>query len=287
MTTTNKSLNQPVIASTGWGAPINENASILDKAFGSFITIASTSGVTALTSTDVQNMCIKSTTTALVDNTQYTIPAGIAGQWVIINQSAANPYALTVKVAGGSDVVTIPNGETHSIYSDGSKVVFADTPYIPPFTPVQQGGGAGQGSNKIYLGWTGSSLAAQVDSTNMGNIALESMVATANNSLIKSALNAGGSPPIYACRAWANISAAGAIYGSANVSAVSRSSTGSYYVYFATAMPNTGFSAVMSSGNQGLVAREGSRSSSYVQIVNTDAYYALRDSDRISIAIFG
>ena len=40
------------------------------------------------------------------------------------------------------------------------------------FTPVQQGGGTGQGKNKVYIGWAtdASGLKAQVDSTNLGNI---------------------------------------------------------------------------------------------------------------------
>lgn len=40
------------------------------------------------------------------------------------------------------------------------------------FTPVQQGGGTGQGSNKVYIGWAtdASGLKAQADSTDLGNI---------------------------------------------------------------------------------------------------------------------
>ena len=38
------------------------------------------------------------------------------------------------------------------------------------FKPVQQGGGVDQSNNKIYLGWSGSALKAQVDSTDLGNI---------------------------------------------------------------------------------------------------------------------
>lgn len=40
------------------------------------------------------------------------------------------------------------------------------------FTPVQQGGGAGQGNNKVYIGWAtdASGLKAQADSTDLGNI---------------------------------------------------------------------------------------------------------------------
>ncbi len=40
------------------------------------------------------------------------------------------------------------------------------------FTPIQQGGGTGQGANKVYIGWAtdASGLKAQADSTNLGNI---------------------------------------------------------------------------------------------------------------------
>jgi hypothetical protein len=37
------------------------------------------------------------------------------------------------------------------------------------FTPVQQGGGAGQSTNKLYIGWSGSDLLLQVDASNFGN----------------------------------------------------------------------------------------------------------------------
>jgi len=38
------------------------------------------------------------------------------------------------------------------------------------FTPVQQGGGAGQNVNKIYLGWDGGGLKLQVDATDLGRL---------------------------------------------------------------------------------------------------------------------
>lgn len=41
------------------------------------------------------------------------------------------------------------------------------------FTPVQQGGGVGQGNNKVYFGWTASNLLkATVDSTDLGAVAM-------------------------------------------------------------------------------------------------------------------
>lgn len=42
------------------------------------------------------------------------------------------------------------------------------------FTPIQQGGGSGQSTNKIYIGWSGTELKAQVDTTDMGALAFKS-----------------------------------------------------------------------------------------------------------------
>ncbi|WP_233869721.1 hypothetical protein [Paraburkholderia adhaesiva] len=41
------------------------------------------------------------------------------------------------------------------------------------FTPVQQGGGIGQGTNKVYIGWDGSGLGATVDQTSEGHFVFE------------------------------------------------------------------------------------------------------------------
>lgn len=38
------------------------------------------------------------------------------------------------------------------------------------FAPIQQGGGTGQGSNKIYVGWGVNDLLAQVDAVNLGRV---------------------------------------------------------------------------------------------------------------------
>lgn len=48
------------------------------------------------------------------------------------------------------------------------------------FTPVQQGGGTGQGANKVYIGWSGSRLKAMVDQTDMGNFVFDSHLTWGN-----------------------------------------------------------------------------------------------------------
>lgn len=49
------------------------------------------------------------------------------------------------------------------------------------YTPVRQGGGVGQSTNTVYMGWTGSRLAVTVDVTNLGNIVTDSI---GNNSYV-------------------------------------------------------------------------------------------------------
>jgi hypothetical protein len=67
---------------------------------------------------------------------------------------------------------------------------------------------------------------------------------------ITDALNAGGSAPIYACRAWVNwdgdTGSGNTIRGSGNVSSVTRNASGNYTVNFTTAMPDANYSAAAS-----------------------------------------
>ena len=60
---------------------------------------------------------------------------------------------------------------------------------------------------------------------------------------ITTALNATGSAPIYACRAWVNFSDTGtvAINSSGNVSSITDNGTGDYTVNFTVAMPDANY----------------------------------------------
>jgi len=70
----------------------------------------------------------------------------------------------------------------------------------------------------------------------------------ANHAGIKTALNASGDAPVYACRAWVNFdgttNTAGfcTIRGSGNVSSITDNNTGYYTVNFTTPMPDTNYS---------------------------------------------
>jgi hypothetical protein len=65
---------------------------------------------------------------------------------------------------------------------------------------------------------------------------------------ITTALNASGSAPIFAARAWVLINGSnGATLASGNVSSTSRLGTGNYEINFATAMPDTNYAVVSDS----------------------------------------
>jgi hypothetical protein len=68
----------------------------------------------------------------------------------------------------------------------------------------------------------------------------------------KEALNASGSAPIYACRAWVNFNGIGtvAIRASGNVSSITDNGVGDYTVNFTTAMPDSSYGVNMT-GCQG------------------------------------
>lgn len=63
---------------------------------------------------------------------------------------------------------------------------------------------------------------------------------------IPAKLNASGSAPIYAARAWARFNAAGTIDGSGNIASVTKNSTGNYTVTFTTAMPDANYTVTTS-----------------------------------------
>lgn len=61
-------------------------------------------------------------------------------------------------------------------------------------------------------------------------------------------LNASGSAPIYACRAWVNFNGTGtvAIRASGNVTSITDNGTGDYTVNFTTAMPDANYAVNLS-----------------------------------------
>ena len=83
---------------------------------------------------------------------------------------------------------------------------------------------------------------------------------TIEPTIVPAALNASGSAPVYAARAWVNFNGTGtvAIRASGNVSSITDNGTGTYQVNFATAMPDANYSCAGSGNdNQALITTYG------------------------------
>jgi hypothetical protein len=102
------------------------------------------------------------------------------------------------------------------------------------FTPLQQGGGAGQNNSKVYIGWNNDnsdSIRLQIDATNFG-----------------------GDWPLRSrngAKLWVSFDAAGNIRGSFNVNSITKADLGVYYINFTNALPDTNYAAVAGGGNGG------------------------------------
>jgi len=129
------------------------------------------------------------------------------------------------------------------------------------YTPVQQGGGTGQLTNKLFIGWSSANLLLQVDNTNFANvwpISVSGNAATASNGIkawgifdaTRNATNTGASS---IGDVW--------LKKSYNISRVSRITTGQFIVYFSTPSPVSdgnyavsGTAAKMDQNNDGNIA---------------------------------
>lgn len=112
-----------------------------------------------------------------------------------------------------------------------------------------------------------------ITDTDIQSVALASSVTmSANQSCVKTAINASGSAPIYACRAWVNFNGTTGsgvghsditINASGNVSSITDNGTGDYTVNFTTAMPdgNYALSGSGSANNGGNISLAGSTTS--------------------------
>lgn len=116
-------------------------------------------------------------------------------------------------------------------------------------------------------------------SVGVSEIATQSEVNTATNDSfivtplkllagVKNHLNATGSAPMYACRAWVNFNGSGtvAIRASGNVSSITDNGVGDYTVNFIIAMPNTNYAIA---GAATLAAGSGSGSACILSLKNS------------------
>lgn len=107
---------------------------------------------------------------------------------------------------------------------------------------------------------------------------------------IPASLNATGTAPIYACRAWVNFNGTGtvAIRASGNVSSITDNGVGDYTVNFTTAMPDVNYCVSLATKGTGIAEEHVSpihtTSQLNVACFNTSTG-ALADSDTVSVSI--
>ncbi|MFT4091334.1 MAG: hypothetical protein QM645_11420 [Asticcacaulis sp.] len=185
---------------------ITSDTPIFDKASGSVMMIAVDLDISATpaenisftggdwlnpTATETMAGVIRLATVAQavagIDHTRAVTPRGLlASLQAYLATWGAGIWRASNDGAGSGMDSDLLDGQQGSWYAD----------IIPRlgWTPVQQGGGTGQGNNKIRLGASGGRLRAQIDNTDLGNIVHDSQIADvwrASNDGAGSALDAG------------------------------------------------------------------------------------------------
>jgi len=115
-------------------------------------------------------------------------------------------------------------------------------------------------------------------------------------SQVKTATNATGSAPVYACRAWVNFDGTGtvSIRASGNVSSITDEGTGRYTVNLTTAMPDNNYSALgtgdmdggLSASARFAITDTSLYGTSSFQIKTVDSDGSFGDADRFNVAVF-
>jgi len=97
--------------------------------------------------------------------------------------------------------------------------------------------------------------------TNVSSLPAANLTGDVAAARITTALNASGTAPIYACRAWVNFNGTGtvAIRASGNVSSITDNGVGNYTVNFTTAMPDANYSVAVTSGGNSSALSAGGR----------------------------
>ena len=127
--TTNKNIEKPANGdyNNTWSTPVNSDWDIIDKAFGGTTSInaVGASGTVALTTVQYQAPIVIITGT-LTANVNYQLPAGVGGFWYIFNNTSG-AFSVLFSSASGGSTVTLPQGYTVGVISDGTNIGFSTT----------------------------------------------------------------------------------------------------------------------------------------------------------------
>ena len=96
----------------------------------------------------------------------------VKGNADAINALAGEGNTTTVKAV--DDALKSHLSDTSSHITSTERATWNAKQAALGYVPVQQGGGTGQLGNKVYIGWDGSKLKAQVDAVDLGRLLTES-----------------------------------------------------------------------------------------------------------------
>jgi hypothetical protein len=219
----------------------------------------------------------------LLDGTTAIAPNLTASAWKV-GGVAVTATAADLNNTSALNGITATPAELNYVAGVTSAIqgqINAKAPLASPAltgTPTAPTATAGTNTTQVATtAFVNTEIAADVSAT----------VGVANSALVKTALNAGGSAPIYGCRAFCRANNAGGILSSGgNVSSVTKVSTGLYQFNFSTPMATASYAVSAISENNGIIAAVASRSTNYVTIITTDGYQSPRDTNALSVAIF-
>jgi len=179
MPTTNKALEQPAYNSPSWDVPVNQNSGYIDQALGSWTTISVTGiGTSPVTLTSAQYIPMGIKFTGTLSNTvTYRLPSGVGGRWTIQN-STSGAFSVLFTSAGGGTSVTLPQGFSRTVVSDGTNITFADTNSTVPGSSGQvlfNSSGALGADAELTYDATGNILSTSLLSLQAGTVTAPSL----------------------------------------------------------------------------------------------------------------
>lgn len=204
------------------------HATVVADTTADTLTLAAGAGITITTNETTDTITITGTGGTV---TSVAVSGGTTG---LTTSGGPITGSGTITLAG---TLALANGGTGATTAAAARTNLGAQADLG-FTPVQQGGGTSMGTNKVYVGWNGIGLFAQVDTTSLGRLVTNVDATGATGTYSSTQLFAPGNAPLFACRAWVNFNGQGvvAIRGSGNVSSITDFGTGSYTVNFTTAM---------------------------------------------------
>jgi len=318
-----------------WGTTVNNGlTSLVDAAIAGTATVSMTDANYTLTAVneaadEARQMFIRLTGT--LSTTRNVICPAVSKLYFVSNETTGG-FGINFKTAAGTGVV-VPNGARMMLYCNGTNVVegitlFNGTANLADgaVTTAKIADGAVTTAKIADGAVTTAKLAddavtfAKVQNIATGTLLGRSTAGTGDVeeltaipsgvdvpaarlsgdvavARITNALNASGSAPIYACRAWVNFNGTGtvAVRASGNVSSITDGGTGTYTVNLTTAMPDTNFAVVGSRISVGSSADASVSfniaSASSVQMWtgwngSTGNTYTLEDPSQVFVAIF-